>query len=337
MLWTGRDSLGYEDEIFLYDGTSIKQLTSNLYYNYNPQINNNGYVVWEGSHRIFLYNGTSIKQLTDNSHYNYNPQINNNGYMVWEGYDGSDYEIFLYDGTSTRQITDNSYDDNNPHINDNGCVVWDGYDGNNFEIFIAPPQVELLFPNGSEIIPSGSIYTLRWEAPVAAATSDILYSLNNGVSWNKISEKITGSSYDWIVPTLKKNKKNCLVKIVSYTADGVELSEDISNSTFKIEVVKVTSPNGGESWKSRDGGYPITWVTNDTKNPVANTKLYYTMNGGTTWNLIATLSGNPGSYTWYIPQVNVKKEKCKVKVVLKDAAGRTVGSDKSDRNFTITP
>ena len=47
-------------------------------------------------------------QLTNNSSDDWDPQINANGYVVWEGYDGSDGEIFLYDGTNTTQLTKNS-------------------------------------------------------------------------------------------------------------------------------------------------------------------------------------------------------------------------------------
>ncbi len=36
----------------------------------------------------------TITQLTNNAYYDYAPQINNNGYVVWYGWDGSDYEIF---------------------------------------------------------------------------------------------------------------------------------------------------------------------------------------------------------------------------------------------------
>jgi cysteine-rich repeat protein len=100
--------------------------------------------------------------------------------------------------------------------------------------------------------------------------------------------------------------------------------------------VVVTSPNGGEIWKSRIG-HTITWLTSGTIGSVAAVKLFYTMNGGTTWKLITTFTINTGSYTWYIPGVTVTKNKCKVKVVLKNAANNIIGSDKSDTFFKITP
>jgi hypothetical protein len=46
--------------------------------------------------------------------------------------------------------------------------------------------------------------------------------------------------------------------------------------------------------------------------------------------------GNTGSYSWAVPWV-APSTTCKVKVVLKDASGKTVGSDVSDGVFTIRP
>ena len=336
VVWYRWDFNGGDYEIFLYDGISIKQITNNSYDDWTPQINNNGYVVWEGSdgsdHEIFLYDGTGIKQISNNSYEDWNPQINNNGYVVWEGYDSHDTEVFLYNGTSTIQITDNAYADDYPQLNDKGDIVWHGFISG-AEIFIATPIVKLLYPNGSEIIPSGSTYTIIWEAAKEAVKFDIFYSLNNGAIWNPIASKVTGTSYTWTVPKPLKNKKNCLVKVIGYDAADVKVGEDTSDGTFTIEVVKVTSPDGGENWKV-GSTHAITWITNGTKKPVAEVKLFYTYNGGATWILIHTFNDNPGVYNW---RASANSANCKVKVVLKNASGKTIGTDVSDHVFTISP
>jgi len=47
---------------------------------------------------------------------------------------------------------------------------------------------------------------------------------------------------------------------------------------------------------------------------------------------------NTGSYDWTVPDVGLTaKTKCKVKVVLRDAANNVIGSDVSDTIFTIQP
>ena len=92
-------------------------------------------------------------QLTNNNGADADPQINNNGYMVWYGSDGYDNEIFLYDGTTTTQITNNSYSDSNPQINNNGYVVWHGSDGSDSEIFLASPVNTPVGDEGVEVTP----------------------------------------------------------------------------------------------------------------------------------------------------------------------------------------
>jgi hypothetical protein len=196
----------------------------------------------------------------------------------------------------------------------------------------------LTTPNGSEAIPSGSIYKIQWTATSPAIQFKLQYSMDNGLTWISITTDFIGStSYDWTVLTPSRNKKNiCLVKVRGYDASGVKVGADTSDKPFTIEVVKVTSPNGGDSLIS---GIPhtITWTTNDTVSPVVQVNLYFTTDGGTTWKLIpATITGNPGNYDW-TPMVANKKINCKVKVVLKDVSGNAVGRDVSDSYFTIQP
>jgi hypothetical protein len=129
----------------------------------------------------------------------------------------------------------------------------------------------------------------------------------------------------------------CLMKVEGFNAKGALVHSDRSEQTFSIDVVKLTSPNGTESFPSGSNP-PITWETNRTKKPVATVKLFYTLNGGSVWKPITTLSENPGVYNeWSAPVVEEDKTRCKVKVVLKDASGNVVGGDVSDEYFTITP
>jgi len=136
VVWRGYE--GSYCDIFLYDGTSVTNISSGLFpadYNNEPQINNNGYVVWHSGSsigNIYLYDGTSATRIG----YGLQPRMNNNGFVVWVGYGGLDSEIYLYDGTNTRQLTEDAYDDIDPQINDNGYVVWSGYDGSDYEIYL---------------------------------------------------------------------------------------------------------------------------------------------------------------------------------------------------------
>ena len=123
--------------------------------------------------------------------------------------------------------------------------------------------VTVVTPNGGEIIPSGSTYAIQWGAPSNAVKFDLKYSINNGSTWKTIASKVTGTSYDWHVPVPSNNKTSCLVKVIGFDSSGKKVGEDISDSAFTIEVVKVTSPDGGEILKSGNTR-AITWRTNGT-------------------------------------------------------------------------
>ena len=239
---------------------------------------------------------------------------------IWQTYSGP----FIFTGGGSHTLYYRSWDVAG-NIEDKKSVTF------------AINQLTLVLPNGGDILPSGGIYGICWEAPSNAVKFDLEYSTNNGTSWNFI-KSVTGlHCTHWEeVPVVTANKKQCRVKVIGYDSDGVKVGEDISDKPFTIEVVKVTSPDWEWVMKSSQK-WTITWKTYMTARPVANSYLYYTKNGGVTWKLIAICPENPEWYTWIVPSVATKKTNCKVKVVLKDAGGITVGKDVSDKVFTIQP
>jgi hypothetical protein len=187
------------------------------------------------------------------------------------------------------------------------------------------------------VIPSGSSYAIQWSAPSQAVKFRLVYSIDDGVKWNLIAKDIMATSYNWQVPMPLANKRQCRVRIIAYNASGKKVWTGTS-SRFTMEVVRLTSCNGGEiltSGRTRT----VRWSTNRTKRPVAIVNLSYTKDGATTWVLInpKPITGNPGSYSWTIPSVAKPKTRCKVRVVLRDAGGIALGTDASDAYFTITP
>jgi hypothetical protein len=213
---------------------------------------------------------------------------------------------------------------------------------------LAYTKVTVLAPNGGEPLKTGEMTTIEWGAPATAVKFKLFYSVDNGVTWVKITpDFVFEKSYPWTVPSLTANKKSCLVKVVGYKANGVSVGNDRSDAPFTIEVLKLTSPDGGNTLYSGVTEV-LTWRVNATKSEVASVKLYFTKNNGTTWLPITTLKPitTPNSITgsdwppvehgWTVPDVPAEKTKCKVKVVLKSATGATLGSDVSDAVFTIT-
>ena len=198
--------------------------------------------------------------------------------------------------------------------------------------------IQVFSPNGGEIIASGDTYPIQWYADSQAVKFRLLYSMNEGESWIDINQEdyVTGTSYNWIVPAPRGNKKACLVRVIGYDDSNKKVGDDRSDDPFRTEVMRLTTPNGGEQIASTYP-YTINWETNETVRPVDEVSLFFTKDGGSTWSPIDTLTGNPESYEWTVPTVTKRKTKCKVKVVLKDAEGVTLGSDVSDAYFSVNP
>ena len=198
----------------------------------------------------------------------------------------------------------------------------------------------LLTLNGGEVVPSGSTQTIEWKTPPQAVKFRLLYSMDRGLTWKLIhpdKKYVSETSYDWVLPVPSANKKTCLVKVIGFRSDGLQIVTDRSDEPFTIEVVRVTSPQKGKTFTS-GSTYSVQWQTHKTKKPVDRVNLTYTINGGATWKPISLpLTGNPEMYDWKIPSVANRKTKCKVKVVLKDKVGNIVGTDASDGLFTIEP
>ncbi len=206
------------------------------------------------------------------------------------------------------------------------------------DVDISTFSAHLLSPNGTEILPTGTPWTIQWEAPSVAKGFKLSYSVDSGLTWKPIAGNISAgtTSYPW-TPLEGNNRSSCFVKVEEVNASGATVTSDKSDKKFRIEVVKLTAPNGYEAWSSSSPPN-IEWTTNTTKKDVDKVKLLYTKDGGVTWNLITkfTDGNNPGGYLWTtLPSPASAKTQCKVKVVLIDAAGNTIGSDMSDQFFTI--
>jgi len=198
----------------------------------------------------------------------------------------------------------------------------------------------LLTLNGGEVVPSGSAQTIQWKAPPQAVKFRLLYAMDGGLTWKRIhpdKKYVSGTTYNWTVPIPSANRKTCLVKVIGFRSDGLQIVADKSDSPFTIEVVKVTSPQEGRVLTS-GSNCSVQWQTHETKKPVDRVTLTYTIDGGVTWKSISPpLVGNPETYDWKTPSLANRKTKCRAKVVLKDKSGNILGSDASNGFFTIEP
>ena len=200
-------------------------------------------------------------------------------------------------------------------------------------------KVNLLAPPGGEVIFSGSTYLIQWETVgtvISPPLYKLEYSIDGGVTWSKIAEGVSETTYSWTVPTPAQNRRNCLLRVRAFDSEGMKRGGDLSDQAFTIEVIKLTAPDGGEILSS-GANFGITWETRQTVRPVNKVKLRYTLDGGLTWSPIITLDGNPGTYSWVVPTVLKTKKQCKVQVLLLDEKGIQMGSDRSDLFLTLQP
>ena len=207
------------------------------------------------------------------------------------------------------------------------------------------PAVTLLSPNGGEVISSGSVYTIRWGAPSVAVRFTLFYSLNGGQTWERTHAEtyVTGSSYSWRVPTVRKNRNQCFVRVTGYDVSGKQVGADRSAGPFKVRVISLTSPAKGESLQAGIP-YTITWSTGAPQRPVAKVILYSTRDGGLTWLPMMTMKNSTGltapgshSYLWTVPSVATVRPQCRVRIELRDTDGNILGAHNGDGPFTIQP
>lgn len=134
VIWNGEEDFSYQ--LFLYNGTSVIQLTDDPYYEPMDATIRNGKVVWamrvEGrtGHEIFYYNGVNTIQITDDDVDDRGPQIHND-LLVWQRWDDDLFQmnITLTDGSTTLDLGPGY----SPRIHQ-GKVAWEYFDGNDYEI-----------------------------------------------------------------------------------------------------------------------------------------------------------------------------------------------------------
>jgi len=105
----------------------------------------------------------------------------------------------------------------------------------------------------------------------------------------------------------------------------------ISPVILYSQSLTITYPNGGESLTTGDS-VNVTW--NTTKiDSVPYVDLSYSLDNGSTWEIIETNVENNGSYLWGIPLFPEDNSQCLVKVYDNDDG---VPFDVSDNSFSIS-
>ena len=188
--------------------------------------------------------------------------------------------------------------------------------------------LNIVAPNAGERIPTGSLYkSIPWSPSAGATQFNILFSADNGLAWSLQNNtgKVIGTTFDWAVPLMTKNKTQCLIKVIGFDNLGTKV-EVGKSAAFTINVLNVTFPDALTDVLDAGHIETVTWNT-VTPATVTDATLYYTVDGGITWLPITTIAGNPGTYDWTVPQFSTDKS-AKLKVILMNGATK-VAADTS--------
>ena len=187
------------------------------------------------------------------------------------------------------------------------------------------PKITITAPTAAQVIPSGSAFTITYDAPAQVTSVSVKYSLDAGTTWFS-ADGAPGAlpgSFDWNVPTPVKNSTKALVKVIGFDALDARFAAGTS-AQFTIEVVSITLPAPAEI-VPKGLPYLVTWATNGTKATVSSAAVSYTFGSSGIWK---PANGTPGvdpltSFNWTVPSP-AKGKNAKLRVVLKDEFGAIV-------------
>jgi hypothetical protein len=98
------------------------------------------------------------------------------------------------------------------------------------------PQIRITAPNGSELIDSGSNFTISWNVVdnVGITRQDVLLSTDGGTAFSTLVQGLAGdvNQYNWIAPLIASTQ-SVRVRVIAYDA-ACNISRDDSDANFTI-------------------------------------------------------------------------------------------------------
>jgi PKD repeat protein len=207
--------------------------------------------------------------------------------------------------------------------------VWKNFGGMglfNVAAFEFIPSVEVLYPNGGEVLLQND-YILIDFTTLGVDTVDIEFSDDNGASWTLEQQfwPVANGYYYWTVPAITST--TCLIRV---SKTGNPSIFDISDGTFTISepYIEVFEPNGGEIYASGQQGVDIQW---NSPGYWGDINILFSDNNGASWTTLASNILNYGS--WNIDFPSVVSTQCLIKVENSNDANMF---DVSNSTFTLT-
>lgn len=184
-------------------------------------------------------------------------------------------------------------------------------------------------------VQEGSVLTISWpDAEVSHSQVKIYYSLNGGSSWTGINYKAPNTgTYLWTVDTglTSGDSAHTNVKVrVRSRAGHSDYSEDSAVFTIQPPAAPPGNPIGLTPTPIQFGQtLTITWPSGDVSH--SKVKIYYSLDGGSSWTGINYAAPNTGTYDWVVNSATSTQ----VKIRVRSKAGHTDFSADSEI-FSIT-
>jgi len=132
LVWTASD--GNDNEVYLYDGISIQNLSNNNVDDRDPTINSSGQVAWSGfvvsspasNYSLYFYNGiTSDRVFFTGSREAQSPIMIDDGRVVYETVEGTLHRLWLFNGSNSQTTLQTTTSDIDSYVvNSSGQVAW---------------------------------------------------------------------------------------------------------------------------------------------------------------------------------------------------------------------
>lgn len=183
-------------------------------------------------------------------------------------------------------------------------------------------SLKVTSPVNTDELQAGSIHNITW-TQAGVQNLKIEYSLDNGANWTEIAASVAANlgSYAWRVPS--NSSAQAKIRLTAVEDNSIIALSDI----FKIKLLTVTSPNGGELYQA-GSTQSVKWSSGE----VTAVDIFYSIDNGSNWNTIASgVNSSLGVYSWNIP-ANVTTSQGLVRVV--DTNNGNI-RDSSDAVFSI--
>jgi photosystem II stability/assembly factor-like uncharacterized protein len=154
---------------------------------------------------------------------------------------------------------------------------------------------QVLAPNGSEQWVAGEDYLISWNFP-QSSNLKIELSTNNGSSWSVLLPSVSAGAGNAQVSMPQTAANQCLIKITDLADPNIN---DVSDQAFAIGTRNINLDNPPSSSLPAGSPMPLSW----TSFGVSFVDLFFSSNGGNTWNVIDTNVYNQQAYIFVLPSL----------------------------------